>query len=113
MQWALGMGIVWLVVVVLGLGTFGLRLSFIQLYTWIDEFPLRVKRALGFIPAAILAALIFPELFVRDGTFVGVVLDARVLTGGLAAVTAWRTGSILATIGVGMRTLWGVQFLLG
>lgn len=42
-----------------------------------------------------------------------VVIDVRVLAGGLAAVVAWRTGSMLATIGVGMAVLWGVQLLFG
>lgn len=112
-EWNFGSGVVWLVVGVLGLGTFGLRLSFIQLHAWLDEFPPHVERALGFIPPAILAALVFPEVFVHDGSIASVLIDARVLAAGVAGVTAWRTGSMLATIGVGMGTLWGIQLLLG
>lgn len=44
---------------------------------------------------------------------VGVFLDAHALAGGLAAATAWRTGSMLATIGVGMGVGWSVQLLVG
>lgn len=110
-QWSPGSEVVLLLVVALGLGTFAFRLSFIQLHAWLDEFPPRVERALGFIPAAVLAALVFPELFTLDGSVAGVFVDVRVLAGGLAAVTAWRTRSMLATIAVGMGVLWGVQLL--
>lgn len=107
------LGFIWLLIAVLGIGTFGLRLSFIQLHAWIDEFPPAIERALVFVPAAILAALIFPELFSLEGTVVGMFSNARVLAGGLAAITAWRTGSMIATIVVGMGVLWTVQLAIG
>lgn len=103
---------VWTLVVLLGLGTYGLRLSFIQLTDWVDEFPAWVENALTYVPAAVMAALVFPALFALDGT-VGGVLNVRVLAGGLAAVTAWRTENMLATIVVGMAVLWTGTFLLG
>lgn len=106
-------GFVWLLVVVLGVGTFGLRLSFIQLQTWIDEFPPRIGQSLAFVPAAILAALVFPELFPLGGSVAGIVLNARALAGGVAAVVAWRTRSMMATIVVGMVVLWMAQWLIG
>lgn len=101
--------VVWLLVVVLGLGTFGLRLSFIGLHGRIDGFPPRVERALSFVPAAVLAALVLPDVVSLGGP----VVEPRLVAGALAAVVAWRTGSMLATIGVGMGTLWLVRFLLG
>lgn len=112
-SWGIGSGTLWVVIIVVGLGTYAMRLSFVQLYSQMDDFPPRVERALAFIPVAILAALIFPELFSLDGPVVSVVIDARVLAGGLAAIIAWRTGSMLATIGVGMSTLWIIKLLFG
>jgi len=41
------------------------------------------------------------------------VLNARVLAGGVAAIVAWRTRNMLATIGVGMVVLWATTVLLG
>lgn len=108
-----GPGLLWLVIVVLGLGTFALRLSGIQLHAWLDEFPPRVERVLAFVPPAILAAIVFPALFPVEGSLVGVFTDPRLLAGGVAAVVAWRTGSMLATIGVGMAVLWTVGFVVG
>ena len=39
--------------------------------------------------------------------------DPRLLAGGVAAVVARRTDSMLATIGVGMAVLWTVGFVVG
>lgn len=108
-----GIGALWLLIIILGLGTFGLRLSFIQLQDWIDGLPSLVEEALVFIPPAILAALIFPELFVLEASVIRTVINARAFAGALALLVAWRTGSMIATIGVGMGALWTIQFLIG
>lgn len=105
-------GLVATIVVLLGVGTYGLRLSFIQLHAWIDEFPPLLEDALVYVPPAVMAALVFPALFALDGTVQGV-LNLRVIAGALAAVVAWRTGSMLATIVVGMVVLWTGTFLVG
>lgn len=104
---------VWFLVAILGVGVFGLRLSFIHLHGIVEGFPPRVERALRFIPAAILAALITPAIFPLDGPLVDVLLNARVFAGALALATAWRTRSMIATISVGMGVLWIVTILLG
>lgn len=106
------MGLVWSLAVLLGVGTYALRLSFIELRGWVDEFPPWLEPALAYVPAAVLAALVAPALFALDGT-VGGLLNVRALAGALAAAVAWRTGNMLATIGVGMAVLWGAGFLFG
>lgn len=103
----------WLLIPVLGMGVYALRLSFIHLHGVVEGFPPRLERALTFIPAAILAALITPALFPLDGSLAGIIFNARALAGTLAVGTAWRTGSMIATIAVGMGVLWTVTFLLG
>lgn len=108
-----GQAFIWTVIVVLGVGTFALRVSFIQLRDWIDVLPAGVEEGLTFIPPAILAALIFPELIVYDGSIVSTIVDPRVAAGGLAAIVAWRTGNMLATIAAGMAVLWGLQYAMG
>lgn len=110
---ALGSAYVWVLVFALGIGCFALRLSFIQLHGWLLEFPPQVERALQYVPPAILAALVCSQLFVADGSVVTPVLDERVVAAGAAAAVAWRLGNMLATIGVGMGVLWGLQFLFG
>lgn len=109
----LGSAYVWALVVALGIGCFALRLSFIQLYGWLIDFPPRVERALGYLPPAILAALVFSQLFVPTDSIVTTVVNERVIAGGAATVVAWRTRNMLATIGVGMGVLWLFLFVVG
>lgn len=103
----------WTLIVILGLGTYAFRLSFIQLQEWITDLPPQLEEALTFIPPAILAALIFPELIQLQAGVVGMVINARTLAGLLAFAVAWRTGSMTATIGIGMVALWTIQFFVG
>lgn len=109
----LGSAQVWAIIGALGLGCFSLRLSFIQLHGWLFEFPPAVERSLGYLPPAILAALVVTQLVDPDGSLITMVVNERVLAGGVAAVVAWRTRSMSATIGVGMAVLWALSVLLG
>lgn len=105
---------IWLVIVVAAVGTFALRLSFIALLGRVESVPPAVEGVLRFVPAAVLAALVVPAV-------VAVTADpaprlayepAKVGAAAVAAVVAWRTESVLATIAVGMAVLWLLQYLL-
>ena len=103
----------WILIGTIGVGTFALRLSFIQMYAWLDEVPPQIEQALQFIPVAVLSALILPALVSFDGSFVGALVNARLFAGIVAWLVAWRTKNMMATIGVGMGVLWAAQLLLG
>lgn len=58
----------WIVVIAAGLGTFLIRLSFLQLADR-RELPRPFVRALRFVPAAVLSAIILPAVLkLPDGT---------------------------------------------
>jgi branched-subunit amino acid transport protein len=95
----------WLIVIGMGLVTFGIRLVPIVLLGRI-EIPLIVQRALRFVPPAVLTAIIVPELLYRNNQFDVSLSNARLLAGLIAIVVAWRTKNALMTIGVGMLALW-------
>ncbi len=102
----------WLIVIGMGIVTFGTRLVPIVLLGRI-EIPLIVQRALRFVPPAVLTAIIVPELLYRDSQIDVSLTNARLLAGLIAIVVAWRTKNALITIGVGMITLWVLQSLIG
>jgi branched-subunit amino acid transport protein len=95
-----------------GLLTFLTRLSFIALLGRV-ETPPALARALRFVPPAILSAIILPELVLRDGALWLSPSNERLAAGLFAALVAWYTRNVLATIGAGMAVLWGLQALLG
>lgn len=101
----------WLVIVIGGLLTYALRLSFIALFGQ-KEIPGRLQRSLRYVPPAVLSAIIFPELLLPSGA-VDISLDnTRLLAGLVAAIVAWRTRSALLTILSGMIVLLLLQTLL-
>ena len=98
----------WLTIVGTGAGTFALRLSFIALLGRI-ETPLFLGRALRFVPAAVLTAVVIPLLFYVNGALDVSLGNERLLAGLAAALISWRTKSIPFTLGGGMVTLWTLQ----
>jgi branched-subunit amino acid transport protein len=98
----------WLTIVGAGAVTFALRLSFIALLGRV-EIPLLLGRALRFVPAAVLTAVVVPLLFYEDGTLEVTLGNERLLAGLFAALIAWRTRSVLLILGGGMAALWTLQ----
>ncbi|PSQ33660.1 branched-chain amino acid ABC transporter permease [Halobacteriales archaeon QS_9_70_65] len=102
---------VWAVVVAVGVGTFCIRFSFIYLFEYLSEVPGGLERALRLVPAAVLSALVVPAVVV-DGSPALSPDNGRLLAAGAAAVVAWRTENILATIAVGMAVLLGLRLVV-
>ena len=95
---------IWLVMLFGGLITFGMRFSFIYLFGRF-EVPEMIRRALHYVPPAVLSAIIFPELFMPNGQL-DLSLDNHRLLAGLAAMlAAWFTKNIFLTLLAGMIAL--------
>jgi branched-subunit amino acid transport protein len=93
--------VVWAAILVVGLGTYALRASFLFLFERLGGVPPRLETALGFVPAAVLSALVVPAVLAPEGSL-SVLGNDRLIAGAVAALVAWYTESILATIVVGM-----------
>ena len=102
---------IWVAVAAVAVGTYALRFGMLYLVDRVDGLPSRVELALGFVPAAVLAALVAPAIIVVDGS-PAVVGNERLLAGAVAAVVAWRTENVLATATVGVVALLALQQLL-
>ena len=95
---------IWLILLFGGLITFGMRFSFVYLLGRF-EVPLTMRRALHYVPPAVLSAIIFPELFLHDGALDITLGNTRLLAGLVAALVAAWTKNSLLTILAGMAAL--------
>lgn len=92
---------IWLVMIFGGLITFGMRFSFIYL---LGRFtiPAIMRRALYYVPIAVLSAIIFPSLFIQSNTLDVSFGNTYLIAGIVAAAVAWITKNTLLTIITGM-----------
>ncbi len=95
----------WVILIGGLLVTYATRLSFIA-FLPPERMPGWFRRGLRYVPPAVLAALIIPELLMPAGSFDLSLGNERLLAGALAWLVAWRTHSTWLTIAVGMLSLW-------
>ncbi len=101
----------WIVIVGAGAITFLLRASFI-VFADPHKFPHAFRVALVFVPPAVLAAIVAPYLVMVQGAFDLTLANPRWIAGLVAIAVAAIVRNALATIGVGMATLWILQAML-
>jgi branched-subunit amino acid transport protein len=102
----------WLVILVAGLLTFAIRLSFILLLDRI-KVPDWFRRGLRFVPMAVLSAIILPQLATLNAALDLSLRNPQLYAGALAILVAWRTKNVLLTIVMGMAALLVFQAILG
>jgi len=97
--------LMWITILGMGAITYAIRLSLMAAMprAGVGE---RTRLALGFVPPAVLSAIIFPELLRPEGVLALSVANVRLLAGLVAFVVAWRTENAVLTVTFGMITLW-------
>ena len=101
-----------LIILVIGVGTYLLRLSFIGILG--DRtVPDWAMVPLRFVAPAVLAALVAPAVLLRDGVVdPSPVTNPRALAALVALLIAWKTKNVTAVIVAGMAVVWLLQALL-
>jgi branched-subunit amino acid transport protein len=97
----------WTVIVAVGLINYASRLSFIAFFARRSMPPL-LARALRYVPAAMLTALIVPMIALpwsAGGSF-----QPKIAAALVAGAVSWTTRSTPKTIAAGMAALWGLQW---
>jgi branched-subunit amino acid transport protein len=100
---------IWLVMLLGGLITFGMRFSLIYLFGRL-HIPKALRRALHYVPPAVLAALIFPALFLPEDVLELSVNNHHLLAGLIAIGVAWFSKNTLLTILAGMLAFFLLKF---
>jgi len=103
---------IWLVMLIGGLITFGMRFSLIFLFGKF-HIPETMRKALHYVPPAVLSAIVFPELLYRSSQLDISLSNTRLLAGIVAILVAWYSKNPLLTILAGMIALLVLQVLIG
>ena len=100
---------IWLVMIACGLLTFATRFVMFsglaprRLPDWLED-------ALGFVPIAVLTAIIVPAVVTGpEGTIAG---NSRLPAAVIAVSVALLTRSVLATIATGLAALWCLEWFV-
>lgn len=102
---------IWTIIILLGLGTFLIRFSFIGLIGD-RQMPGWVLRLLRFAPVAVMPGLVAPLVLWPPATG-GETDPARLLAAAAALVVGLVTKNVLAAIFGGAVTLYAALFLIG
>ena len=100
----------WSIFVAVGAGTFAMRLSFIGLYGRLRIPPL-LQRAMAYIPASVLAALVLPAVLLPADHGDFALANPQLPAAVVATFFAWWTRSTVLTLVAGMAVLWGLKLL--
>ena len=94
----------WLIILGMTAVTFGQRASFLLLPERV-QLPDLFKRALRYVPAAVLTAIWAPELMLQKGVLSLALENERLLAGIVAIAVAWRFRVTFGTIVAGLVAL--------
>ena len=101
---------IWLIIGIIGLGTYLIRLSFIGIFGKVGV-PGYIERPLRFVAPAVLAAIAIPELVAPAGAVDLSFGNLRLIAGFVAIVVAWKVRSMGPTIIAGMVSLWLLDWI--
>lgn len=97
---------IWAFIIIAGVITYGIRLTFIIAYERI-ALPFWFRNGLRFVPAAVLSAILIPDLTTWHGKMDLSFQNPQILAGAIAILIAWRTRNVVLTLISG-----GAGFLL-
>ena len=95
---------IWITMLGMAAVTYLLRASFLVLPPGMQTPPL-LRRALRYVPAAVLTAIWAPELLFSGGALAISLHNERLLAGAVAIAVAWRWRETFATIVAGLLAL--------
>lgn len=96
-------------ILIAGVGTYLIRISFIGLAGRIGEIPPRVRTMLSMIPPSVLAAITANSLVLDGDSVRG--LDEWHIAIVVIGLVSWKTKNVALCLFVGMPTLWALAAL--
>lgn len=100
----------WLLFITIGIGTFAIRLSFIQLHGRGGFNMGRYQRILQLLAPAVLAALSIPAIMFQRDDAMGEPSMVQIVAATVTALLSWYFKGVFWPLLMGMATFWVMQF---
>ena len=100
---------IWFVIIATGLINFAARFSMFSGFSP-KRLPDWLQDALGFVPIAVLTAIIAPAVLLDGNGIIAIVDNTRFYAALVAIIIALITRSVLATISTGLMALWTLTY---
>lgn len=101
----------WIAVIIIGVGTYLTRLSFIGAFGE-REMPKWMEQPLRFVAPAVMGAIVLPAVVQPDGVLEFLPsVNPRFLAAVIAAAVAYKWRNVSLVIAVGMGSLWILDWL--
>jgi len=102
----------WVAVIIIGLGTYLTRLSFIGAFGE-REMPPWMELPLRYVAPAVLGAIVLPAVVMPEGVIeFAPAINPRFAAAVIAGAVAYKWRNVSLVIGVGMASLWIIDALL-
>ena len=101
----------WLSVIIAGILTYITRMTMVTL---VDGRILstKLKQVLGYVPAAVFPAIIFPAVFLNETGILVNINDPKIIAATIAIIVGYFTKNVIATILAGLISYWFIIFLM-
>ena len=101
---------IWNIMIVTGLLTFAMRFVMLSGIAPL-KLPAAFEDALGFVPIAVLTAIVVPAVLIGEDHSIMLLDNARLPAAIIAIIVALVSQSVVMTISAGLGTLWLLSFL--
>ena len=101
----------WLTVIIAGILTYLTRTTMVTL---VDGRILstKLKQVLGYVPAAVFPAIIFPAVFLNETGILVNINDPKIIAAAIAIIVGYFAKNVIATILAGLISYWFIIFLM-
>ena len=101
----------WLSVIIAGILTYLTRTTMVTL---VDGRILstKLKQVLGYVPAAVFPAIIFPAVFLNESGILVNINDPKIIAATIAIIVGYFAKNVIATILAGLISYWFIIFLI-
>ena len=101
----------WLSVIIAGILTYLTRMTMVTL---VDGRILsaKLKQVLGYVPAAVFPAIIFPAVFLNESGILVNINDPKIIAAAIAITVGYFAKNVIATILTGLISYWFIIFLM-